>query len=282
MSSALPDEPDVHLIVRMGGYQLHYAACSTAALLFIQDNGIRHCTDAVYVASGRTDQLPGWPVNNCMSSDDGSIATQRSRPRCLPSDECGRNTVVLERAIPDSRNEGKARPVDNEQMAMDLGVPVEQTEWGKWVAPDRRAAQVRKFLDHAGLRDIPSEPWPEGAPELSHLDAVVAALFPDMATAMAPENADMADAFICFLGELFIRFAGAHWEDYKWFGRENSFYDHVNPLLEYGFDADGDTAYGLMTLMIDDYDPAEGGMFSSMAEMLREFADEYSSSRDGV
>jgi hypothetical protein len=164
---------------------------------------------------------------------------------------------------------------NDEQMTMDLGVPVEQTEWGKWVDPHRRAAQVRKFLDHAGLRDIPSEPWREGDPELARLDAVLAELFPDMATAMAPENADMADAFICFLGELFVRFAGAHWEDYQWFGRD-SFYDHVNPMLEYGFDTDGDTAYGLMKLMIDDYDPADGGMFSSMAEMLRAFADECS------
>ncbi|MEU1546897.1 hypothetical protein [Nocardia sp. NPDC005745] len=165
-------------------------------------------------------------------------------------------------------------------MTMDLGVQVEQTEWGKWVDPNRRAAQVRKFLDYAGLRDIPSEPWPEGDPELSKLDTVVAELFPDMATAMRAENADMADAFICFMGELFIRYAGAHWEDYEWFGRENSFYDHVNPMLEYGFDTDGDTAYGLMKLMIDDHDVTDGGMFSGMAEMLREFAEEYSSSPD--
>lgn len=168
----------------------------------------------------------------------------------------------------------------DEQMTMDLGVQVEQTEWGKWVDPNRRAAQVRKFLDYAGLRDIPSEPWPEGDPELSKLDTVVAELFPDMATAMRAENADMADAFICFMGELFIRYAGAHWEDYEWFGRENSFYDHVNPMLEYGFDTDGDTAYGLMKLMIDDHDVTDGGMFSGMAEMLREFAEEYSSSPD--
>ncbi|MGW5374836.1 hypothetical protein ACWESM_05310 [Nocardia sp. NPDC003999] len=169
---------------------------------------------------------------------------------------------------------------NDEQLTMDLGVPVEQTEWGKWVDPDRRAAQVQKFMDYAGIREIPSEPWPEDSAEVERLDSIVAELFPDLATAMAPENADMADAFICFLGELFIRFAGAHWESYKWFGRENSFYDHINPLLEYGFDTDGDTAYGLMKLMIEDYDPADEGMFSGMAEMLREFSEEYSSSRN--
>ncbi|WP_280294588.1 hypothetical protein [Nocardia abscessus] len=61
MSSPLPYEPDVHLMVRMRGYQLHYAACLTAALVFLQDNGIRHGTDAVSVASGGTDQLPRLP-----------------------------------------------------------------------------------------------------------------------------------------------------------------------------------------------------------------------------
>ncbi|QIS06742.1 hypothetical protein F5X71_34520 [Nocardia brasiliensis] len=169
-----------------------------------------------------------------------------------------------------------------DQLGMDLGVPLEQSEWGKWVDPDRRAAQVRKFLRRAEIGDLPSAPWPEDAPELRQLDVTVAELFPDMATAMKPENADIADAFICFLGECFIRFAGAHWEDYQWFGRDKSFYDHVNPMLEYGFDADGDTAYGLMRLMIDDHDPADGGMFSAIAEMLREFAEEYALSRGGA
>ncbi|MFI9632974.1 hypothetical protein ACIHAX_09795 [Nocardia sp. NPDC051929] len=56
--SPLPDEPDVHLIVRMRGYHLHYAACLTAALVFVQDEGIHRRTDAVSVASGRTDRLP--------------------------------------------------------------------------------------------------------------------------------------------------------------------------------------------------------------------------------
>ncbi|MFI6169040.1 hypothetical protein ACIBCN_19840 [Nocardia sp. NPDC051052] len=168
----------------------------------------------------------------------------------------------------------------DEQLSMDLGV--ERTEWGKWVDPERRAAQVQKFVDYAGIREIPSEPWPEDDPEIGRIDATVADLFPDMTTAMTPKNADIADAFICFLGECFIKFAGAHWEDYEWFGRENSFYDHVNPMLKYGFHTGGDTAYGLMELMIEDYDPADGGMFSGMAEMMREFAEEYAASRDGA
>lgn len=168
----------------------------------------------------------------------------------------------------------------DEQLSMDLGV--DQTAWDKWVDADRRRRQAQKFMDYAGIRDIPEVPWSEDDPELEKLDAVVSELFPDMVTAMTPEKSEMADAFICFLGECFIKFAGARWEEYEWFGRENSFYDQVNPILKYGFHTGGDTAYGLMELMIEDYDPVDGGMFSGMAEMMREFAEKYAASRDGV
>ncbi|WP_067796379.1 hypothetical protein [Nocardia beijingensis] len=61
MASPLPDEPDVHLIVRLRGYQLHYAACLTAALIFVQDEGVRHHTDGVHVGGGVPDRLPRLP-----------------------------------------------------------------------------------------------------------------------------------------------------------------------------------------------------------------------------
>ncbi|WP_280238433.1 hypothetical protein [Nocardia abscessus] len=77
-------------------------------------------------------------------------------------------------------------------------------------------------MERADISRFPSEPWPEGSAEVKRLDPIVAELFPDMATAMAPEKADMADAFLCFVGECFIRFAGAEWADFEWFGRENS------------------------------------------------------------
>ncbi|WP_280313559.1 hypothetical protein [Nocardia abscessus] len=163
----------------------------------------------------------------------------------------------------------------DDQVSMDLGVPVEQTEWGKWVDPERRKAQARKFMDHAGISRIPSEPWPEDSAEVKRLDPIVAELFPDMATAMAPENADMADAFICFIGEVFAKFAGAEWIEYKWFGREHSFYDQVNPALQFDTldgDADVETVWGLMGSMIE-FDPdVHEGMFSTMAAIFREYA----------
>ncbi|WP_378733668.1 hypothetical protein [Nocardia brasiliensis] len=167
---------------------------------------------------------------------------------------------------------------DDEQLTMDLGV--ERTAWGKWVDPARRKAQARKFMDYAGIRDIPAELWPEGDPELKRLDAVVAELFPDMATAMSPDRADMADAFICFIGECFIRFAGAQWIDFEWFGREKSFYDHVNPALQSDtFDEDVDTAWGLMDDMIGYHPDGYDGMFSYITAALREYANDHQEKR---
>ena len=165
-----------------------------------------------------------------------------------------------------------------EQLGLDI--KVDQTEWGKWFDPDRRAAQVRKFLDYAGLKGIPSKPWPEGSPEVERLDPVVAELFPDMVTAMAPENADMADAFICFIGECFIKFAGAKWIEFEWYGREKSFYDHINPaLLMDTYDEDVDTVWWLMDSMIDYHPEVYYGMFSYMAKAIREYAADHEEKR---
>ncbi|WP_405176962.1 hypothetical protein OG225_21125 [Nocardia sp. NBC_01377] len=156
---------------------------------------------------------------------------------------------------------------------LDLGFEVEQTAWGKWVDTDRRTAQVRRFMEHVGLQQLPVQPWPEDSPEVKRLDPVVADLFPDMATAMAPENADIADAFICFMGECFIRYAGAEWIEFEWFGREHSFYDQVNPALRFDTDdEDEDTVWGLMARLVD-YDPeTHNGMFSKLAAYIREYA----------
>ncbi|MFE7796129.1 hypothetical protein [Nocardia sp. NPDC057440] len=163
--------------------------------------------------------------------------------------------------------------MDDEQMTMDLGVPVEQTAWGKWVDPNRRKAQAQKFMDHTGISRFPSEPWPEGSAEVKRLDPIVAELFPDMATAMSPENTDMVDAFICFIGECFIRFAGAEWIEYKWFGREKSFYDHVNPALRFDtLDEDERTVWGLMRGVIEFHPGDHDGMFSKAAAIFREYA----------
>jgi hypothetical protein len=61
MASPMPNEPDVHLVVRLRGLHLHYAACLTAALIFVQDEGVRHHTDGITVAGVAPDRLPRLP-----------------------------------------------------------------------------------------------------------------------------------------------------------------------------------------------------------------------------
>ncbi len=53
--SPAPDEPDVHLSIRLGGIPLDYVACMTAALIFVQEHAERRYVDAVSVD---TDCLP--------------------------------------------------------------------------------------------------------------------------------------------------------------------------------------------------------------------------------
>lgn len=157
---------------------------------------------------------------------------------------------------------------------MDLGV--ERTEWGKWVAPERREAQTQKFMDHAGIREIPSEPWPEDSAEVKRLDPIVAELFPDMTTAMTPENVDMADAFICFMGECYIRFVGARWIEWEWVDGEDTLYHNVNPALECDTeDEDEISAWALMNDMINYSRDSYAGMFSYAAAALRDYADDH-------
>ncbi|WP_194836417.1 hypothetical protein [Nocardia sp. XZ_19_369] len=161
---------------------------------------------------------------------------------------------------------------DEQQLSMDLSV--ERTEWGKWVDPERRRAQTQKFMDYAGIREIPAEPWPEDSPEVKRLDPIVAELFPDMATAMAPENADMADSFVCFIGACFEKFAGAKFIAEEWFGREHTFYDDVNPALEMdtGDEEDVVIVWALIGRMMEYHPGDHDGMFSYMAAAIREYA----------
>ncbi|UGT64421.1 hypothetical protein [Nocardia asteroides] len=59
--SPLPQEPDVRLSVVMQGIQFDFAACLTAALLFVQEHQQRHYVEAVSVTSADTEALPRLP-----------------------------------------------------------------------------------------------------------------------------------------------------------------------------------------------------------------------------
>ncbi|MEU7143288.1 hypothetical protein ABZ942_27855 [Nocardia sp. NPDC046473] len=170
---------------------------------------------------------------------------------------------------------------DDQQLTMDLGV--ERTAWGRWVDLDRREAQAQKFMDRTGIREIPPEPWPEDSAEIERLNPIVAELFPDMATAMVPENADMADAFICFMGECYIRFAGARWVEWEWVDGEETLYESVNPALECDtYDEDEISAWALINDMVNYSRGSYDGMFSYAAAALRDYAADHEEKRSAV
>ena len=58
--SPCPDEPDIHLTVQFANIRMDFAACLTAALVFVQDMAARRpCT--VAVDSGHCVGLPRLP-----------------------------------------------------------------------------------------------------------------------------------------------------------------------------------------------------------------------------
>jgi hypothetical protein len=75
-----------------------------------------------------------------------------------------------------------------------------ETPWGAWVAPDRRSAQVRKFLDQIGWADLPGAPWDYADPEVERIGGFLTDWFPNRKAMVATENHDRADQMVCFLG----------------------------------------------------------------------------------
>ncbi|SUA48584.1 Uncharacterised protein [Nocardia africana] len=90
---------------------------------------------------------------------------------------------------------------------------VPSSAWAKWVAPQRRARQVREFLDRAGWPELPDNPWADSGPEVDRIQRLLTEWFPTRAAMTNPTNAEHADQVVCFLGECLTRYAGAVWFD---------------------------------------------------------------------
>ncbi|WP_040829461.1 hypothetical protein [Nocardia jiangxiensis] len=141
---------------------------------------------------------------------------------------------------------------EDEQLGMDLGVPVERTAWARWVDPDRRGGQLRKFLDRIGLPDLPEQAWEFESAEASRIGEVIAEVFPDIETATAPENADLADQLVCFVGECFVRYAGAQWYDQARYSQTRewtddleyvSLYEGIEPAVAFTAESGDSSSY---------------------------------------
>ncbi|MEV6555634.1 hypothetical protein AB0M22_07955 [Nocardia sp. NPDC051756] len=117
----------------------------------------------------------------------------------------------------------------DEQMSMDLGVPVEPSDWARWVNVDRRKAQAQKFLDRIGIQGIPDEFSWFGDVEKS-ANIALSEAFPGMELPTPETRSNLVDPFVCFLGEYLTKIAEAEWYDSP-VDRERTIYENVNPAL---------------------------------------------------
>lgn len=131
---------------------------------------------------------------------------------------------------------------DDEQMMMDRveieideKVVQQRQEWAEWIAPQRMEAQLQKFLTET-LPDVRPDlslcPWWE-PPLLYQICDQLHEVFPDTETLVATENHDAADQLIRFIGELFVRRAGAGWVDIPENG--SVLYDQIGPSLNFAY-----------------------------------------------
>ncbi|AHH19519.1 hypothetical protein NONO_c47350 [Nocardia nova SH22a] len=89
----------------------------------------------------------------------------------------------------------------------------ETVTWLNWVEPQRVQRQVDRFVGETlRLVDLPAGPVKWWNPPLrGRLERAVRHVFPDMEAFTARENREIADQFICFMGDMFIRRADMTW-----------------------------------------------------------------------
>ena len=136
-------------------------------------------------------------------------------------------------------------PDDQLGFDIQLDARAEQTAWDEWVAPQRRGAQVKKFLERAGLPALPPEPWDFESDEAYRINDVVSELFPDIETVKLPENWDLADQLACTIGAWFVQYINAQWCDMTQYShlsggfndtRDISLYQNYKPGIVFEFD----------------------------------------------
>lgn len=125
---------------------------------------------------------------------------------------------------------------DAEQIGFDIDFDEKTQTWLDWTAPARIQAQVRTFLEETlSLPDLPAEPldwW--AAPLRSRIEEAARAVFPDPDALTAPENRDIADQFVCFLGDMFIRRTGMEWTNIPEWGAP--LYSDIGPCVRFAGD----------------------------------------------
>ncbi|WP_030518714.1 hypothetical protein [Nocardia sp. NRRL WC-3656] len=99
---------------------------------------------------------------------------------------------------------------DAEQIGFDIEFDDKTQAWLDWLEPARMKQAVRTFLADTLNPPVDQPNWWE--PEVfDRLGERIAAVFPDFDSLTAPDNREIADQLVRFLGEGFIRRTGMIW-----------------------------------------------------------------------
>ncbi|MBF6229565.1 hypothetical protein IU470_31320 [Nocardia abscessus] len=94
--------------------------------------------------------------------------------------------------------------MDDEQIGFDIEFDDKTQQFLDWVAPERMESRVQAFLATTVPNMGDDSPWWKPPLSTQVMDAAKE-LFGDWAGFIAPENRELADGFIRFLGECYIR-----------------------------------------------------------------------------
>ncbi|KZM70744.1 hypothetical protein [Nocardia terpenica] len=123
--------------------------------------------------------------------------------------------------------------MSDDQLGFDIEYDEKTQAWLDWVAPDHMESRVRAFLAEAAPEvDADSLWWKP--PQSTQAMEAAHKLFGDWAGFIAPENRELADGFIRFLGECYVRRTGMTWTNRPEWGAP--LYVDFGPAVQYGDD----------------------------------------------
>ena len=122
--------------------------------------------------------------------------------------------------------------MSDEQLGFEIEFDAKTQAYFEWVAPERMETKIQKFLAEIseGMSREGAETWWNPPYSTKVMEATLER-FGDWETFTAPDNHELADGFIRFLGECFIRrYDDITWSNHR--GRGVPLYDDIGPAVE--------------------------------------------------
>ncbi|MET8799730.1 hypothetical protein ABZV91_25460 [Nocardia sp. NPDC004568] len=122
---------------------------------------------------------------------------------------------------------------NDDQIGFALDFDDKTRAWLDWVAPEHMQTRIQTFLAVA-VPDLPpdAEWWQK--PHSTRIMKAAIPLFGDWAGFTAPQNRDLADGYIRFQGECYVRRAGYGWMNVPEWGPP--LYTDIGPSVRCGDD----------------------------------------------